>query len=381
METIAQQIAELARSADDVSRHAIITALRDISYGIETPEDTMERIWSSGLTFAIVRVATNLKLFDHLAMSGKSLDVENLARLTKADPVLLSRLLRYLAAFGMLKESGKGEFEGTPITTTLMQKGSKAAILHNFDTCNPAIQALPEFLERSGYRNPTDSNNTAWQVGWNTTENCFEWMSSHPHAVEALNTHLATRRQNQPSWVQSYPVRERVDAKNFSSDRTLFVDIGGNIGHKAIEFRNAYPELPGRVIVQDLPFAVNNAIKAPGVEAMVHDFNHAQPIKGAKFYYLRYVLHDWPDEKCRIILKNVIDAMADDTIILVDEMVLPDWGVKWQVAHVDLLMLVSNAAMERTESQWGDLYESVGLGIEDRYVYGPSMYESITALV
>ncbi|CAI6339052.1 unnamed protein product [Periconia digitata] len=73
--------------------------------------------------------------------------------------------------------------------------------------------------------------------------------------------------------------------------------------------------------------------------------------------------------------------MAEDSIILVDDMVLPDQGVTWHVAQVDITMMVAAAAMERTETQWEALYDSVGLKVVRRAVYTPGYYETVTALV
>lgn len=92
-------------------------------------------------------------------------------------------------------------------------------------------------------------------------------------------------------------------------------------------------------------------------------------------------MHDWPDEKCEVILKNTIDAMAPDSVILIDDIVTPNKGVNWQVTQLDLTMMVICAAMERTESQWQNLFDSVGLKIVKRFVYTPSMYETVTAVV
>lgn len=102
---------------------------------------------------------------------------------------------------------------------------------------------------------------------------------------------------------------------------------------------------------------------------------------GSKFYYLRAVLHDWPDEKCRAILRNVIAAMGDDSAILIDEMVLPDKGVHWHTTQIDLTMMAALASWERTRSQWTDLLGSVGLKIADIYTYTPSVYESVMHVV
>lgn len=45
------------------------------------------------------------------------------------------------------------------------------------------------------------------------------------------------------------------------------------------------------------------------IELQVHDFFTPQPIKGARAYFMRSVLHDWPDEQCRKILGHLKDAM------------------------------------------------------------------------
>jgi demethylsterigmatocystin 6-O-methyltransferase len=53
------------------------------------------------------------------------------------------------------------------------------------------------------------------------------------------------------------------------------------------------------------------------------------------------VLHDWSDEKCVAILKNIVPAMEPESQVLIDEVVLPDTGVNWQVAQMDLIMMAS----------------------------------------
>src|SRR5690242_19699311 len=99
------------------------------------------------------------------------------------------------------------------------------------------FQTLPEFLDKSRYQNPVDGKNTAWQLGFDTKDTPFEWMGSHPAAADAMSEYMVTRRVDQASWVSILPIREIVDSKTLSSDRALFIDIGGNAGHKAIEFR------------------------------------------------------------------------------------------------------------------------------------------------
>lgn len=44
---------------------------------------------------------------------------------------------------------------------------------------------------------------------------------------------------------------------------------------------------------------------------------------GARAYYLRNIMHDWPDDKCVIILQQIMKAMNKKSVILIDDMVIP----------------------------------------------------------
>lgn len=59
----------------------------------------------------------------------------------------------------------------------------------------------------------------------------------------------------------------------------LFVDVGGGYGQKAIALKEAFPDLPGQIIVQDLPMTIKNAPTVDGIDFMAHDFFTEQPIK------------------------------------------------------------------------------------------------------
>ena len=102
---------------------------------------------------------------------------------------------------------------------------------------------------------------------------------------------------------------------------------------------------------------------------------------GAKFYFLRGVLHNHPDERVRLILLNIKIAMGKDSVLLIDEMVLPDTQVDWHVTSIDLTMMCAFAARERTETQWNAILESVGLKLVKKLTYKPSVYESVMATV
>jgi demethylsterigmatocystin 6-O-methyltransferase len=75
-----------------------------------------------------------------------------------------------------------------------------------------------------------------------------------------------------------------------------------------------------------------------------------------------------------MILKNILTAMDPDSVILIDEMVLPSSGVQLYAAQIDLTMMASIASTERTEKQWLSLLQSAGLKV---FLYRPSTGDSI----
>lgn len=42
---------------------------------------------------------------------------------------------------------------------------------------------------------------------------------------------------------------------------------------------------------------------------------------------MRNIIHDYPDEKAAVILRNTAAALSPDSLILIDDMVLPNSGV------------------------------------------------------
>jgi demethylsterigmatocystin 6-O-methyltransferase len=102
---------------------------------------------------------------------------------------------------------------------------------------------------------------------------------------------------------------------------------------------------------------------------------------GARIYYMRNIIHDYPDDKAVIILKNTIAALAPDSVILIDDMVLPDSGAHWQATQLDLTMMTALASMERTQVQWYALTENSGLKINKIYTYTATLQDSIIECV
>jgi hypothetical protein len=98
---------------------------------------------------------------------------------------------------------------------------------------------------------------------------------------------MALRRKPDLSWLSVYPVVE--ETRSWDPERPVFVNVGGGVGHQCAQFKEKFPDVPGRVILQDMPHSIAQALPTPGVENMVHDFFQPQPVKG-KLMNLRHKL-------------------------------------------------------------------------------------------
>ena len=205
-------------------------------------------------------------------------------------------------------------------------------------------------------------------------------------------------RDGKQIFLDVYPFEKEL-CHDLKPKTPLFVDVGGGIGQQCIAFKTRFPNLLGRVILQETPHALAQAICTEGVEMMEYDFWTPQPIRGmdmlrlpawlvltfastgARAYYMRNIMHDYPDNKCVQILHNTMSAMNDSSVILIDDLVIPNKGAHWRSTQVDMTMMSGLAAMERSEHQWQALLQSAGLKILQISKYTEDLGDSIIVAV
>lgn len=154
------------------------------------------------------------------------------------------------------------------------------ATSRSFDAMGPGFQELPDFLKDTQYADPEDSTNTGIQRAWKTNLPLFLWFQEQPEKLAYFQHYLLTmNRSGRANFLDAYPVIEKTTT-NMDPERALFVDVGGGYGTQSIAFRKRYPDLPGKVIIEDLPKTVKQLAQHPGVEALAQDFFQPQIIKG-----------------------------------------------------------------------------------------------------
>lgn len=142
-----------------------------------------------------------------------------------------------------------------------------------------STETLPSFLAGSNYQNITDNSRTVHHKAWDTDVSAFTWLSQHPERFSDFNLYMAAQHRTARSWLSVYPLGEEIQEWQ-PSDTPVFVDVGGGIGHQCAEVIAQYPELSGRIALQDLANCIDEALPTPGVDKIVHDIYDPQPIKG-----------------------------------------------------------------------------------------------------
>ena len=147
-----------------------------------------------------------------------------------------------------------------------------------FNTIGPVFQALPDFLAKTNYQDILDDTNTPTQVAYKTSLPGMLWVQEQPQAAAYFNDYIAFHRKQQLTCWDVYPVMTETHGRDPKA--VVLVDVGGSLGHQCAEFKHRFPQVPGRVVSQDLQGPISTAMSIPGVENMVHDMFTPQPIKG-----------------------------------------------------------------------------------------------------
>lgn len=311
-----------------------------------------------------IHVVTELGIPDLLC--DKPLSVETLAQKTDTHAPTLYRLLRALSAVGIFIETSERVFDLTPLAQCLCSGAMRPLALMFLSDWHDKAWSELVYSVRTG----KPGFDHAFGKG------TFEWMEENPGARNILDQGQGLKAMGFAAAVK--------EARDFSDIRSI-CDIGGGQGTFLIQLLAHYPRISG--IVADLPEAVAAAEKTIAnadlqgrCKAIPYDFFKAAP-PVCDAYFLVNILHDWEDEICRQILKNISQAMAADSKLWVVEYLIEP-GSGFSVAKLlDLEVLVMGGGRERTVDEFKDLLSSTGLAVSKVIPtnHGVAVLECVTA--
>lgn len=160
------------------------------------------------------------------------------------------------------------------------------------------------------------------------------------------------------------PVSQAVAATYDFSQFNTIVDVGGAQGSLISAIvrwlrlaEGNVPHLKG--ILFDLPEVIATVSVGANIQPIAGNFFESVPPDGDA-YLLRFIIHDWNDEKASIILKNCYQAMPTHGKLLLVESIIPSGNEPSPVKLVDIVMLMMTGGRERTEAEYRSLLRSTG---------------------
>ncbi|RWR86531.1 caffeic acid 3-O-methyltransferase 1 [Cinnamomum micranthum f. kanehirae] len=156
------------------------------------------------------------------------------------------------------------------------------------------------------------------------------------------------------------------------------VDVGGGVGATLHIIISKYPHIKG--INYDLPHVIAEAAAFKGVEHVAGNMFVSVPSGEAIF--LKWILHDWSDERCLKLLNNCYKALPDSGKVIIVELILPlfpdtSLTAKYIFQHDMLMSAYTHGGNVRTEKQLEELAKGAGFASLNvvRCAYGFSVME------
>jgi hypothetical protein len=304
-------------------------------------------------------VAAELGVADELRDGPRAID--EVASAVGANAGALRRILRTLAMTGCFSEVERGVFANTPQSETL-----RSDVPNSVRDLVLWVGAEPHWRVWGSLLDAVKTGQPVWEQVHGTP--LFPYLFAENPELGATFARAMTGFSNAtiPAILAAYDF----------SQASVIADIAGGYGHTLAAILQANPQARG--ILFDAPDVLKDApaqLEADGVSDRVElvpgDFHESVPA-GADLYLLKHVVHDWDDERARGILANVRDAMGEDSRILIADVVLTEGDAPHFGKVMDLEMLLIPGGVERTDVEFHELVEPIGLKVE-RVIPTPSL--------
>lgn len=298
----------------------------------------------------MLTVVVRLGIPDILARGAA--DAPTIATSTGTHVPTLYRLLRALAAAGVLHEDDAGRF-------TLTATGSYLATDHP-ESVAPWVTVIDRPSMREAWANLEHSIRT----GENSFralhgEDVWAWRRHEPGEGAVFNRAMAALSAGVGAAVAT--------AYDFGA-RSSVADIGGGSGSMLAAILAQHPHLRGILFDQPTVVADPEELERAGLvdrcDVVGGSFFEGVP-GGADVYLMKAILHDWEDAECIAILRNIRAQIPETGELLVIERVVGPPNEDLEGKLSDLHMLIMPGGRERTAAEWTALLAAGGFRLDE----------------
>jgi len=287
-------------------------------------------------------------------LAERSHSIAELANKARVHEDSLARVLRLLCSIGVFEEVSDLTFANNEVSEGLRSDVSNSQ--------RDMITFVADALHFQCYADmlPTiRDGRTAAEHVWG--KGIFEVFADDPAAQQRFDNAMTNLSQGAGPAI--------LDVYDFTGIETL-VDVAGGHGLLLTSIVQKYPSMKG--VVFDLPHVVGGAkerIEQLGLsnrcEAVGGDFFKSVPQGDA--IIMKHIIHDWDDDRAIAILKNCHKALSDkgsSARLLLVEWLLAGRNQPDVSKVMDVEMLMLPGGRERTEEQYGHLFDRAGFKLQ-----------------
>jgi hypothetical protein len=319
---------------------------------LDDPAKQLLELMTGAWTTQAIAVAAEFGLADCLPgpdPGASPVSVPDLAARLGADQDGLARLLRYLAALGLVAPAGDSytlTALGEPLRHDARSSLRPLAMMYG-GVFYESFGALAHAVK-------TGEQGFEWLLG----AGHFEYFAQRPALAALFDSAMAA----------SAPMFDPVASLVDFSDAKVVVDIAGGNGELLSRLLRHAPHLRGVLFEkQHVLSRAQQRLADLGCgdrcDYVPGDFTQSIP-DGGDIYILSRILHDWDDQQCAAILRCCAESMPEGARLLVVERLLPTDGTSSLAVPWDLHMLCNVGGRERTAEHYQQLLEGAGFSLD-----------------
>lgn len=323
----------------------------NVEMGPQLAASELHRLMNGFQVSQAIHVAAVLGVADYMDTVPRPSD--EIAAAVGAHSGALYRLLRALAAIGVLREDDDRRFSLTAMGERLRSNAELS------------MKPFATFIGQAYL--------------WHTWEHLLHSVKTGENAFRTIHgMDIWAYRERHPEQNAIFNAAMTGSAHRVNgaivtgydfSRFTRIADIGGGQGSLLTAILTAHPTVHG--VLFDLPHVVATAVPvltATGVESRcdVVGGNMFESIPhSCTAYVMKFILHDWDDANCIRILEVCRRAMSSDATLLVIERLVGPPNEDPMTKLSDLHMLVGPGGRERTRMEFAALFQAAGLRLVD----------------
>ena len=295
-------------------------------------------LWTSRALWTAAR----LRLADQIGNVPRA--AEEIAEEIGADPEMLRRLLNALAAANIFACNAEGRFAHGALSPYLRSDhpASQRAFIES-------VFGDEHYMSWGQLDRSVMTGITGFNAAYG--EPVFDWFGKNPDRAALFSEAMtSTTKIMEAGLLASYEF----------APFALAIDIGGSRGTLLAGLLEQQPEARGMLF--DLPEIVapmRPALEGTRIEGVAGNFFESVPA-GGDLYLMKFILHDWTDAQCALILKNIRAAIKEGGRLAIFENVLPEMVVPHPGYLMDLNMMAMTGGRERKASEFAAMLAEAG---------------------